>query len=542
MLQKILAAHPEIHTVSEPWIALHPLFALRDQGFTASFDQKVAAQGTRQFIRHLPEREDTYWEGVRQMLTYLYQRALEGSGKSIFLDKTPRYYFVIPELLRVFPHARFVFLLRNPVAVLSSILETWVNSPDAERLNHFWYDLMAAPRLILEGIRASGPHGIVARYEELTCTPETAVPQLCGNLGIIYYPSMIDYGAVPANQERWAYGDQGTVYDEIRPVADRSERWRCVLKQSPRWEAWALDYLKALGRGVVGDMGYSHEELCAGLTGPDKRARNEVRRDAVGAEPWDEPGTRDRLAETRGLLVERTAEMERIGEDLRARTAELVETRALLVARTAELERTLEDLQSRTAELVETRALLVARTGELERTVEDLQSRTAELVETRGLLVARTGELERTVEDLQTRTAELVETRGLLVARTAELERTVEDLQSRTAELVQTRGPLVERTRELERIGEDLRAGAAQLVETRLLLAQRDAEADLARESLQKLTAELDRLVEGLPEPTPIFGSRRKLITLKTNLCQLRKHLHDLEIRFEREHATMGFP
>jgi len=55
----------------------------------------------------------------------LYNRALEVAGKRFFLDKTPRYYFIIPELKNVFPEAKFIILLRNPLAVLSSILNTW---------------------------------------------------------------------------------------------------------------------------------------------------------------------------------------------------------------------------------------------------------------------------------------------------------------------------------------------------------------------------------------------------------------------------------
>jgi hypothetical protein len=289
MLQKILAAHPEIFTVAEPWIALRPLFALREQGM-------LAPQGVvQEFLRHLPEREGTYWDGVRRMLTYLYNCVLEGSGKSTFLDKTPRYYLVIPELQRVFPHARFVFLLRNPIAVLSSILETWVKGTDSARLSDFRYDLMAAPRLILQGIRASGSNTIVARYEELTLAPETAVQRLCGNLGITFYPSMINYSASPENRERWVYGDQGTVNEETHPIADRVDRWRYVLKQSPKWEAWALDYLKALGPSVVGDMGYNYEELCAELTGQDEETLNEFRSDAGETLRWEEPSPFDEL-------------------------------------------------------------------------------------------------------------------------------------------------------------------------------------------------------------------------------------------------------
>jgi hypothetical protein len=328
LLQKMLAAHPEIHTVSEPWIALHPLFALREQGIIADFDQHLAHLAIQEFLRQLPEREEAYWESVRRMLSYLYNRALDGSGKSTFLDKTPRYYFVIPELRRVFPDARFVFLLRNPIAVLSSILETWVKRNNALILSKFRHDLMA-PRLILEGIRASGSNAIVARYEELASTPETAIQRLCSDLGINYSPFMIDYGAATANRERWTFGDQGTLYEEIRPVAGRAERWKSVLKQSSTWTGWALDYLSALGPGVVGEMGYDFKELSCVLTASRKTFPESLMDGPATDMRWEEPGTVDELAEVRRLLVERTAELERTVKDLQALTAELAETRGL---------------------------------------------------------------------------------------------------------------------------------------------------------------------------------------------------------------------
>ena len=90
MVQKILAGHPEIHTLAEPWVALYPLLALRGQDGSLVLDPRLPPEGIQDFLRHLPEGEGTYWVGVRRMLTYLYACALEGSGKNIFLDKTPR--------------------------------------------------------------------------------------------------------------------------------------------------------------------------------------------------------------------------------------------------------------------------------------------------------------------------------------------------------------------------------------------------------------------------------------------------------------------
>ena len=324
MLQKVLGAHPEIHTVSEPWIALHPLFALREKGLAADYDSTLACAATREFLGHLREGEEAYWEGVRRMLGQLYGRALDEAGKRIFLDKTPRYYFVIPELRRVFPRARFVFLLRNPLAVLSSILQTWVRAGDPSRLRPFRHDLMTAPTLLLEGIRSFGPGAIVARYEELASAPETAVRRLCGQLGIEFHPGMIEYGAA-AGAERWAFGDQGTVYRESRPVAEHAERWRGVLQQSPVWEGWAHSYLEALGADLVRELGYDYAGLSADFTAPPaSRDWAAVTQSDAEAQALVREQLESTAAERLSAMGEKDAELARLNEQL-LRRAEVIE-------------------------------------------------------------------------------------------------------------------------------------------------------------------------------------------------------------------------
>ena len=125
LLQRILAAHPAVFSVAEPWLMLHPVYALKRGGVNAEYESSLARQGLDDFLSLFPEGEDVYIEALRGMASALYGRALTVEGKQYFLDKTPRYYLIIKELYRIFPQAKFVCLLRNPLAVLASILETW---------------------------------------------------------------------------------------------------------------------------------------------------------------------------------------------------------------------------------------------------------------------------------------------------------------------------------------------------------------------------------------------------------------------------------
>ena len=110
LLQRILSGHLEIGTTSEPWVMLYPVYALRHTGISADFNFFIARRGLEDFLNILPEGEDHYIQALRSMALVLYNAARETQGVERFLDKTPRYYYIIPELYRIFPSAKFIFL------------------------------------------------------------------------------------------------------------------------------------------------------------------------------------------------------------------------------------------------------------------------------------------------------------------------------------------------------------------------------------------------------------------------------------------------
>jgi hypothetical protein len=61
-----------------------------------------------------------------------------------YLDKSPRYYHIIDELITTFGNAKFIILLRNPFAVLSSIINYHYNNVLTKPLSTFsCYDLFS---------------------------------------------------------------------------------------------------------------------------------------------------------------------------------------------------------------------------------------------------------------------------------------------------------------------------------------------------------------------------------------------------------------
>ncbi|MBE9544285.1 MAG: sulfotransferase, partial [Proteobacteria bacterium] len=206
LLQRILNGHSDIHTTAEPWIMLHPLYALKKNGLLAEFDSNLARQGLEDFISQVPEGQELYFKALRHMGGTLYNRALEVSGKRLFLDKTPRYHFIIPELKKVFPEAKFIFLLRNPLAVLSSTLKSWFqNNPESLQKSPNYLDIIQGPLHLIQGIQLLKEDAVVVKYEELVDDNENTVKAICYKLGIAYQNEMLTYGSKPKPKGR--FGD-----------------------------------------------------------------------------------------------------------------------------------------------------------------------------------------------------------------------------------------------------------------------------------------------------------------------------------------------
>lgn len=271
LLQRILGSHPDVHTVSEPWLMLHPLYALRDKGYEAEYGASLAQKALRNFLQDLPEGEEAYLEGIRRMYGHLYRRILEESGKRYFLDKTPRYYYIITELYRTFPKAYYIILFRNPLAILCSILKNWVNE-DWLRLYKFGDDLMLAPRLLLKGKKITGEQSVFVHYERLIKEPKNELQHVCDWLGLDFIPEMINYGR--KNKVHWQFGDQKTVYQYKRPVSENVDKWMEALNDAQYWRL-ENDYLRLLGSQIIEQMGYSYDELQLIL---QKRRPNPVRK------------------------------------------------------------------------------------------------------------------------------------------------------------------------------------------------------------------------------------------------------------------------
>ena len=156
LVQRVLASNPAIATASETWLLMPFLGSIPAEEILPSRGawDVTSAAAIEDFSHSLPSGTDSYFEAVREFALDLYgQAAVE--RETYFLDKTPPYAHFLPQLIRIFPDAKFVVLWRNPLAVVASIVETFCGGrwqPDRYPLS-----LYAAPAVSRAG--GAGAHG-----------------------------------------------------------------------------------------------------------------------------------------------------------------------------------------------------------------------------------------------------------------------------------------------------------------------------------------------------------------------------------------------
>lgn len=258
LLQRILTGDDRVHTTAEPWILLHQLYALRSTGHSAEYNVSLAYVATQEFCNNLPEGGEAYYHGIRQLACYLYNQAIESSpGKSIFVDKTPRYYHIIPELFHLFPEAKYLILFRNPLAVLSSILNQLVKDHYI-LLGRYQHDLLIAPEKLVDGVTLLGDQCRVVHYESLVTQPDAVLRSLCDFLNLNFADEMLEYGQreIPQGQ----MGDSSNINHYSSVTTTSLHKWLDMGKNR-QTRHFAEEYLVKLGEELILKMGYESTSL-----------------------------------------------------------------------------------------------------------------------------------------------------------------------------------------------------------------------------------------------------------------------------------------
>jgi hypothetical protein len=224
LVQRILASHSMIY--GGPEFDLIPqIVNLRN-----TFHGLVENGRINKYLTH-SEVDKLFGEFISTAFSFKLDKL---EGKRYVSEKTPANVTVFPELAEIFPNAHLVFVLRDPRAVVASMLQVGERyRKEGKQGPYFTMSVRGAVSYINEcwaaGSKALEKHSNiqVVYYEDLILSAEEAVRTLAAGLGLPFEKKMVemeeyDMPEFKIGEEHWYTKEQ--LQAPIKP--DSFEAWR----------------------------------------------------------------------------------------------------------------------------------------------------------------------------------------------------------------------------------------------------------------------------------------------------------------------------
>lgn len=256
LLQRILMSHPEIKSVSEPWVLLPLIYLNKKEGTLTEYSHIGAYRAISDFISNLPQKEKDYNHALKEFVSNLYSKQCSDNER-YFLDKTPRYYLIIDEIVKIFPDAKFIFLFRNPIQILSSIIQTFSNG-GFKQIHGYKIDMESGISKLSKGYSKNKENSFAVNYEKLVLQPKTIIKELCGYLDIEYNSNMLNNFSMQETKGKFGDPTGTNQYSSIEK--ETLNKWKSTFNTRIRVK-FVLNYIKNLDTETLAIQGYSKDDL-----------------------------------------------------------------------------------------------------------------------------------------------------------------------------------------------------------------------------------------------------------------------------------------
>lgn len=234
LVQNILDSHPDIYGMPE-FRHMRSFIKLRNRM------REHVEDGVLDMICS-GEEVDEYF---RTLIENFFHPLLEKNHRKLISEKTPSNVLIFPELMQLFPAARFINVVRDPRGIVASIFEV---RRRAEEKKVFVPDNVIGLRQTIQWTKKSLEAGfrachiaperiLTVVYEKLVANPKAETQRLCDFLKIPWSEQMLRPGELkhPAEKAMTDASDALWYTPDMfnrNPETTSIEKWKKVLKPS----------------------------------------------------------------------------------------------------------------------------------------------------------------------------------------------------------------------------------------------------------------------------------------------------------------------
>ena len=250
LLQALLSNNNKVATVSEPWLLLPFLSYNKPEIHEARYSSFLTSQGINDFKSKIDTKKFDY--DLSEFLLKQYSQVIKNNEQYV-LDKTPRYYEILDEIVDAFPNAKIIVLKRNPFAVLSSIIKTW-NNNNLDNLLNFKRDLLLGPKLIQDFSvkEADNPNVYSIHYEDIVKNPKNEIKSLYNWLNLPFSNEVLDYSS--NTKHIGQMGDPTGIHQNSTPNINSLDKWKEVYNDE-LWTDFYCGYAHFLTNNFLKEYG-----------------------------------------------------------------------------------------------------------------------------------------------------------------------------------------------------------------------------------------------------------------------------------------------
>lgn len=220
----------------------------------------------RQFYSAMVSDEG-FEKACRSFALEIYNGFLEGSGADFIVDKSPRYYYMLEWLDRLFPQSKRIHLQRNPLAIAASYKKVnrhtgegfeLIRSLQSPNLNMKAVDLTLGVLRLNDYFADKHANAYEVQYEQLVSNPRDEMEKLCGFLGVGYEEGIEQYGRFVDSTKSNMFYSMGVgdpfLSSHQEAHKDSVNNWKKIL--DPQEVEF---YCRVMGADLFHRMGYSEQ-------------------------------------------------------------------------------------------------------------------------------------------------------------------------------------------------------------------------------------------------------------------------------------------